>query len=141
MPIFMLFLHIGLLCLPQKAGGRPLCSALLSGKTLSWDSFGGPTGAERVGASAASPEAVERSDQLDTGRQNTIRREEKDRAGMRIWRSWDEDRDEAGAERFGLNAELPSSFHVHENHGVFRDLGDAQCACALLLQIVVGWDL
>ena len=60
---------------------------------------------------------------------------------MRVRRAGDEDRDEAAAQRFGLNAELPSPFHGHEDHGKLRDLGDAQRACALLLQIVVTRNL
>ena len=103
--------------------------------------LGRPTGAESGCARAASPEAVEPGDQLDAGRSNDVRRKEKNRPGMRVWRAGDKDRDEAAAQRFGLNAELPSPFHGHEDHGVFRDLGDAQRACGLLLQIVVPRNL
>jgi hypothetical protein len=77
-------------------------------KLLSPHITGWPTGAERGCARAASPEAVEASGQLDAGRPNGVRRKEKDRPGMWVRRAGDEDRDEAVAQRFGLNAKLPS---------------------------------
>ena len=68
-------------------------------------------------------------------------RKEKDRPGMRVWGAGDKDRDEFVAQRFGLNTELPSPFRGHENHREFSDLGDAQRACALLLQVLIGRNL
>ena len=63
---------------PIVAAGAALC-------------LGRPVGADRGSACATSPEAIERSDQLDAGRPNGVRRKEKDRPGMRIWRPGDED--------------------------------------------------
>src|SRR3984885_879060 len=102
---------------------------------------GRPTGAESGCARAASPETVEPSGELDARRSNIVHRKEKDRPGMRVRRAGDEDRDEAVAQRFGLNAELPFPFHRHEHNGKLPNLGDAQGACALLFQIFVSRNL
>src|SRR3984885_9148719 len=85
---------------------------------------GRPTGAESECARAASPEAVEPSGELDARRSNIVHRKEKDRPGMRVRRAGNEDRDEAVAQRFGLNAELPSPFHRHEHNGKLANLSD-----------------
>ena len=86
---------------------------------------------------AASPKAVESSGQLDARRSNSPSKRKRPTWNPGPARR-DEDRDEAVAQRFGLNTELPSPFHGHEHYGKLRDLGDAQGACALLLQIVVA---
>jgi hypothetical protein len=60
---------------------------------------------------------------------------------VRVRRADNEDRDEAGAQRFGLNADMRSLLYGHEHNGKLPNLGAAQGACALLFQIFLSRNL